>query len=839
MTTWTYSLRVFQRRRFRTLLTVGGIAVGVAILVANSVAIEAARRAYREMYECVAGKDCLEVVAPGQGGFAADVACGLASSPLVRAIVPRIVATAAVVDSSGASPALVSAVGGERNAEDRDEVLCEGQPLSEGDGILLDAAFASAHGFGPGMRVRLWTPSGPAELPLVGTIRPRGAAACTGAVAVRMTLPTAQKLFALSEKVNSVQLLLAEGVDPRQAETALAPSVPAGLAIQAPGQRGELARTTLRAAEQGLHALGLLAVVAGGFVVLNTSLMGLGERRRELAILRALGVPRRQVLGMLLRESALLGVVGGVLGWFAGLALAGLLACAMRNFLGVTVPAPQGGMRAAVLALLVGPGAALVPVIFANRRASRMPPLHDLIAVSERPNVAHGGRSWKFAGLVLLVGAVLAIAACSARLPAEWSSALFAPGLALLLAGGILLLPGLLVPLLNGLTAPLRQALGVEGRLARLQLIRRPVRTGLTAGVLFLAIAVAIGFGHAILHTLDDVRRWYRQAIVADFLVRGAMPDASFLLASSLPDTLGEELRSLRTVAGVEKISFLPARVNDRPVLLLARTFSPNRPLPIDLRDGDASAVREGLLRGEVVLGTVLAKNLGAAVGDAISLATPEGPIRLRVVGTAMEYAGGGEALYLEWGTARKLLHADGAHVFLVTAQAGKAAPLADSLRSFCGQHGLLLQSNRELCRLIDASLTRIIGALWVLLAVLFAVASLGIANTLTLNVLEQTREVGVLRAVGMSRGQVRKLILCQAFLLALAGLMPGTVAGLGLAALLEHAPTALPGRAGGFGVEPLLVLGCFGLASLIVVLAGLIPARRAARLPIVHSLRS
>jgi len=152
-----------------------------------------------------------------------------------------------------------------------------------------------------------------------------------------------------------------------------------------------------------------------------------------------------------------------------------------------------------------------------------------------------------------------------------------------------------------------------------------------------------------------------------------------------------------------------------------------------------------------------------------------------------------------------------------------------------CNEHGLLLQSNRDLCRLIDGSLAQIVGALWVLLAVLFVVASLGIANTLSLNVLEQTRELGILRAVGMSRGRVRKLVLCQALLLALAGLLPGLIAGLGLAALVEHAP----GRLGGFSFEPLLIFCCFGLALVIVVLAALVPARRAARLPIVRSLAS
>ena len=147
------------------------------------------------------------------------------------------------------------------------------------------------------------------------------------------------------------------------------------------------------------------------------------------------------------------------------------------------------------------------------------------------------------------------------------------------------------------------------------------------------------------------------------------------------------------------------------------------------------------------MLGTGLAQRLGLHRGDAVKLTTTQGVRQLRVAGTAVEYAGGGLALYLEWETARKLLDLPGVHVFLISSRTGDVSALASSLHGFRERHHLLLQSNADLKALIEGMLGRVSGALWGLMVLAFAVASLGIVNTLTMNVHDQTREFGVLRA--------------------------------------------------------------------------------------------
>ncbi len=197
----------------------------------------------------------------------------------------------------------------------------------------------------------------------------------------------------------------------------------------------------------------------------------------------------------------------------------------------------------------------------------------------------------------------------------------------------------------------------------------------------------------------------------------------------------------------MDRIAFVPAEIEDRPVLVLARTFAADRSLPLDLQEGDEASVRRGLLAGEAVLGTGLAQRLGLHQGGVLKLTTVQGVREVRIAGTAVEYASGGLALYLEWETARRLLDVPGVHVFLVSGKTGGVPALAPALHGFCERHHLLLQSNADLRALIDAMLGRVTGVLWGLMALAFAVASLGIINTLTMNVHDQTRAFGVLRA--------------------------------------------------------------------------------------------
>lgn len=833
MTTWTWTVRELRRRPARSLLTLCGVAIGVAILVASMTAIAAVRVAYRDLFDSTTGKETLEVVAPGSAGFDGSVAASLGSVPGVARVCPRVLATAALVDPvAGAAPAVVFGVPPEPGVC----TVCAGAAFDGREGAWLDARTAAAHGWQLGTRLQFWTPTGLAQLPLVGMLKPNGPAALSGAAILYLPLPTAQRLFGLAHQVNSVEILLADGSNSGAVERALAVRLPAHLALQTSGRRGDTSASTLRIVEHGLTALGLIALVAAGFVVLNTVLLNLTERRAQFALLRALGAIGWQIRRLLLREAALLGLAGAIVGTAGGLALALLLTHTLQGFLGVELPRPQPSLVPMLLALAAGTLLSVLATWAAIWRASRQAPLQDLLAPRGASRCEGPGRKC-LAGVALLIVAVaLDTSLCLGWWPGPLAAELLAPGVALLLASCALALP-LLLPRLLWLCARLLGCFWrFETRLATCQLMRRPARTGLSAGVLFLSIASAVGFGHWLVNSLGDMQRWGDRAIVEDYLVRGTIPDSCFLLATPLPENLAAQIESLPAVEHVDKISFLPATVNGHAALVLARTFNAKRPPPVDLREGSPEEVWQGLLHGDVVLGVTLARRLGVGVGDRIAMATPHGPVHLRVAGTVTEYAGGGDALYLEWNTAKELLQVPGVHAFLVTARQEQTPALAAQLREFCSGRGLVLQSNADLRTLIDGLLARIQGALWVLVGLTFAVASLGIVNTLTMNVLEQAHQLSVLRALGMTSVQVRRVVVCQALLTGLASLTPGAAAGVGLAALITAMANAAFGQQTHFVVHWPLTCGCFVVSLGIATAAAVLPARHAARLSAVFA---
>jgi putative ABC transport system permease protein len=194
-------------------------------------------------------------------------------------------------------------------------------------------------------------------------------------------------------------------------------------------------------------------------------------------------------------------------------------------------------------------------------------------------------------------------------------------------------------------------------------------------------------------------------------------------------------------------------------------------------------------------------------------------------------------ALHVDVSTARDLLGLEGTQIFIVSARQ-ESGDLAPALKAFCDGHGLLLQSNADFLGMVDRMAGGVAGLLWVLLALMFVVASLGVVNTLTMNVLEQTRELGVLRALGMRRGQVARMILSQALALGVIGLIPGAAAGILLAYLMNLAAYPLTGNAVPFRLHAGLLLGVLAAAPAITVAAALLPARRAARLRVIEALQ-
>lgn len=834
MVLWKYTLREVAARRGRFALSLFSIVLGVAAVVSVSIATSTTRRAYQEMFAAVTGRASVEVVAAGASTFDEALVDLVAATPGVKVAAPVIERPTIMYFGGRRVKLLALGVDPAKDPKVRDYQIDVGQPLEQKEGVLLEADFAKGLGLRPGDQVKLLTKRGMRRITVTGLVKAKGAAALRMGGLMLMSLGKAQSLFRLSGRVGTIQVVPEESADVVRLLAELNRRLPTGIVARRPPSNTQLMHETLSSSENGLRLASAFSLLLAGFIILNIALMTVGERRRQLAILRAIGATRQQIGRLILRESLVIGALGTVLGIFVGLGAARLLTRALTAVLQLTLPATVVTPTPLVLAAVFGLGVAMLGAAVPAWRAGRVSPLEGMGAVPREDMEGISYRSLLLGAAVTLVSGSLLALCILGYLPTVLS-----------VITGVVLLMGLVMVLpvgldvLAGVTAGmLRPLLGAETRLSQRQILRHRARTTLTVGVLFVAAAIGIGLASSILDNVRDVRKWYQQALAGDFFVRAMMPDPGSAMSADMPEAVDEEIRRIPGITSLDTTRFVRATAAGRSVIVIAREFTDPEPGYLNVEGGDAATIRDRLLRGEVVIGTVLAQKTGLGVGDLLPLETRQGVKRLRIAGLINEYLVGGLSVYLHRPVAERLLHVEGVDAYLIRADRRRLADVQARLQALCDRHGVLLHSFSELTHLIDGMVRGVEGCLWGVLLLCFLVAALGVVNTLTMNVLEQTRELGLLRIVAMTRWQVRKTILTQAAMIGLIGLVPGVLTGLGMAYLFHLATLPAIGHPVAWVFRPWLLVGALAASLTIVIAAAWLPAQRAARLQLAEALQ-
>ncbi|MCE9545444.1 MAG: ABC transporter permease [Planctomycetia bacterium] len=864
-----FTMREIRSRPGRAILTLLSVVIGVATVVSVNLAAQTTRRAYKDMFATMAGRASLEVMSEAGAGFDQDVLEKIehvhgvvAAVPVIRRLavmfvdLPKNAKGAVAKEGKGADNPPDDAAADDDEAKNRQKVqvnvlgidpnrdkavrdyrLKEGQWFDEKNKLLVDANFAENLHLKVGDEVRLLTPSRmkPYKFLITGLISPRSGSS-VGQGVIYMSLEVAQKRFDCKGQIDSIQVVTQDDEELKSVEAAMARILPPGLVIRSPASKTQQADETLLSTEQGLNLATYFSWLLALLIVFNTFQMNVVERRRQLAILRAIGATRGQVMRVVCREGITMGIIGTALGILAGIGGAQLISRAMAQVLQTGLPQMEFSWRPLILAAIAGPVVSLLGAVLPAWRAGRLSPLEGMGAIlpaeMESP-------PWTMASLgvaVNLFGGAVLMACIRGRLPANLA-VLAALGM---LIGLVLMIPVALKPLAHVVTSVLSPLLRVEGRLAEGQIVRRRGRTTLTVGVLFLAIAFGIGMANTIVDNVNDVKKWSQATIRGDYFVRAMMPRMDDGLAADLPAELGEEIKAIPSVAGVQTVGFANSKVGDQAVVIVVGEFIGPGRREFDLVKGDRNKVRAELQAGNVIIGSVLAQRTGLTLGSSIPLKIKGAtePTTVKVVGVTNEYMAGGLTMYMEKDVAQKMLGIVCVNAYILNAAPGRVDELGVALQSLCEKHGLILQSQKELLGVIDAKMAGLVGCLWFLLVLVFVVAAFGLINTLTMNVIEQTRELGLLRIVAMTRSQVRKMIMAQATLLASLGLVPGVLAGLAVAWLMNLSMQPVLGHVIGFHAHPLVIAGCFGVAFFIVLFAAWFPAERATRLKIAEALQ-
>lgn len=832
MSTWAIPRREIWRHPGRTLLTWLSVVIGVTSVMAVGLSTGSARQAYANMYEAITGRAALEIV--GAGGAKLDVSLRdlVSQQPGVRAAVPVIQRNVVMYAAEGRARLIALGIDPTLDAAVRDYELVAGEPLTPRGGVLLDASLADSLDIEVGDRIKLLVRRGLVEVTVQGLVRPRSGAGVAGGGTVFLPLAVAQRHFAARDQLDRIQMILTDDAKPESVRLALEGLLPTGTEVREPLTRGSLAEETMRGLDNGLLLSTAFSLLAAIFIITNTFSMSVGQRRHELAVMRAVGATQIQIRQMILREAWLLGAAGTIAGIVLGLVGANVLNNLIGNLLQTELPTVRLQPLPVAGAIVFGFGASLLAAWVPASRAARLDPVEGMNG-ARRGDIEALPWQMMAAGVAgSLIAVVLFVVTLLGKLTFEYGVV----ALVLLLISAVLLLPLTLRPLTWLGERCLRGLSPVESRIARRQLLRHGGRTMLTLGVLFISVATGLGQASSLMDNVADIRHWYRTAIVGDFFVRATMPDMDSGLSAAVPETVGSEIEKIPGVLRVASLRFLSIEVNSQKAMLVTEdtVFS---------RDASAteSLLRSGpvdLDRPSVILGSVLAKRLGVEVDDSVELLTRLGAQSLPVSQIQNDYLSGGMTVYMPRPLAERYFDVEGVDAYIVRAEQSQLSEVAGALAAISRQNGMVLQSYADLTTLIEGMMSGVVGSLWALLTLALLVASFGVFNMLAMNVLEQTRELGLLRAIGMTSRQVRGMVLSQAILLGIVGILPGIVAGIAMSYLMNLATFPALGREVEFTLSTWFVLAVAVTAFALVILAAWLPASRAARVQPALSLR-
>ncbi len=833
------SWKEFRSRPVRTLLTLSSIVIGVGAVVSVWLTIENTRAAQKSMLQAVSGRTSLEVQAEGGTAFDGDVLETIRALPGVQLATGVIRRNTVMFYGQpeeaeearskkkvkgqfiGVDPAL--------DKEFREYHLVEGAMLGDAEQILVDKDFAKSLGLHLGGVVRFSTHSGLRQATVVGLVEPHSGSSVLQGGLVVLPIQLAQRWSKAQGRFDAIQILATQKTEVAELGDRIREVVPDGLKVQVPSLQNELGNESTRSMEQGLKLASAFSLIIAIFIIYNTFQMNVGERRRQLGILRALGTTRKQIEKMIVLEGLVLGIVGTLLGWVLGYFATRWLSGATSTLTDLEIANYQIAWTPFEASAGLGISVALAGAYFPAKRASRLSPSEAMRVVSSGELEPSNRSLAVFGALLSTLGLIVLMLCIRGSIHIDHAIT----GCVAFLLGLVIALPTFLEPATKLVIRCFGGWLGVEGWLAQRQLMRNRGRSSLTIGVLFIALSFGLGMACTILDNIDDVRKWSEEALVGDFFVRATMPSMATGQAADMPLGLVERIKSIDGVKDVETLRFVSARTGNFAVVVVAREFLVAGRKLFDVIHGAPEAIFEGLQRGDIVIGSVLAERAKLKLDDELSLETQSGTVSLKIVGIANDYVAAGLTVYMNRKQAEELLKIEGNDAIIVDTQLGKTAIVETALRSICDTEGLILQSQNELLRIIRDKVDRTVSGLWGLLALGSLIAAFGLVNTLSMNILEQTAEIGMLRVVAMTRSQVRKTVFSQALLMGLIGLIPGVFAGLFIAYLLSLSLLPTTGHDVSFVFRPWLMIGMFFVELAVVVVASLIPAERAARISV------
>ncbi len=834
---WPYA----RKHLLRSLLTTAGIILGVAVFVGMHTANQSVLAAFHRTIDRIAGQTQLQISA-GEPGFDEDVLEKVQSLNEVRAAAPVIEATV----STGGANLLILAVDmlGDRSLRtydlEGDEAIDDPLVfLAQPDSLIVTKTFAGEHGLALNSKIPMKTMQGEQVFVVRGIMKPGGLASAFGGNLAVMDIYSAQKIFGRGRRFDRIDIALEEGVSLDQGIAKIRAAIGEGFQIEPPSSRGEQFEATSRIYALASNITSVFALFIGMFIIYNTFAIAVTQRRSEIGILRALGATRGQVRTLFLAESAITGLIGTLAGVLFGIAMAramsGYIGGLLEEVYGVAQRAESITIEPWLIAAAIAMGVvtSLIAAVIPARAAAYVDPVKALQkgryqSLGEGENRTR--RRW----------AIACVAASVIALAFNRYMLIFYAGYVLAVLAAVLMAPAAALWLARALRPILSRLRPVEGTLAADSLLQGPRRTSGTVAALMLSLALVISLGGLARSSYNAISEWMRLALNPDLFVTTAetVTARSFVF----PASLGDGLRKIDGVEEVQLVRSVRVLVKNTPIMIVAGDIeSIARRTHIPALEGNTEEMYRIAADGKGVIASENFERLhGAKLGEVLDIPAPEGVLRIPIVGITRDFSDQQGSLFLSREVFKKYWHDDSVNVFRIYLRPGAnaAAVRKRILDAYGSEQRLFVLTNADLRNYVTRITDQWFGLTYVQIAVAVLVAVLGIVNALTVSITDRRREIGVLRAVGGLRQQIRHTVWMEASAIGAIGLILGLA--LGAAQLyysLEIARRDLVGIDIGYAypIQTALALAPIILGA--AFLAALAPAESAVRGSLVEAL--
>ncbi len=831
------SLRFFYRHPWEIALTVLGVAMGVGVVVSIDLAIQSSREAFRISTESVAGRSTHRIVGSGRGvpdtvftalrvekGFrsSAPVVEGYVTSPSLPGRPLRVLG----VDAFSEGPFRPFLLGGASGLDVTDL-------LSERGGFFLGRDLAAELDLDLGETLLVRSEGREALLSVVGVLDPSDQLSRRGVRDLLVVdVGQGQELLGLEGRLSRIDLVLPSGQVGEAVAAELRSWLPEGVRLLEVGTRAAALSQMIRAFDLNLTALSLLALIFGMFLIYNTMTFSVVQRRTLFGSLRALGVTRRELLFLVLRESAFLGLVGTAMGLGLGVILGrGLVGLVTQTINDLYFVLSVEGLAVPAGALFKGGAIGLTATLLASfppaLEATLSPPRAALTRSVLEERAKRAVPRAAFLGIVMLVAGGFFLLVPSRSILLSFG------GLFGIVMGLALLTPLTTAALMRFLAPVARGIVGILGVMATRGVVTAMSRTAPAMAALVVAVSVTVGLGTMITSFRATVAQWLDGTLQADIYVSVPGLVSSRPQGTLTPD-LVQRLASSQELAGYSTYREAVLVTEEGEIRAVALDLFPRGEAAFDFKEGGGTrGFREFREEGGVFLSESLAYRYELSAGDTLALPSDRGPLSLRVAGVFYDYGSDQGVVMMSRTTYERYWSDRGiTSLGLFVKEGVDVDVVVSDLQARAGDEQLVLvRSNRALKAASLEVFDRTFAITGVLRLLAFVVAFIGVLSALMALQLERGRELGVLRANGLTPGQIWQLVTFQTGIMGLVAGILAVPAGLLLAVVMIFVVNK---RSFGWTLQlevgPDILIQAILLAVVGALLAGIFPSWRMSR---------